>query len=159
MDIYIIPGQNVDQIWAANPLPGTVFHYAAGLYQTAGWQWSGFKTARSGQQHLGAGIGKTIIQIINVTPGPANGIIFGSDWDWVSNFLLSDMTLDLNCSIKATAGFGIWGGDTITIQRVEFINFGSPIVGQECFPCYVFGPGRYPPEYLHDIVFDSCPTI
>ena|SRR5271165_1688460 len=156
MDIYISPNQSLDQVLAENPNPGVTFRYSPGLYTTAGWQWNGLKTARIGQSHIGSGIGKTIIQLVGVTLGTDNGVIFGADWNWVSGFTVSDMTLDLNCSIKATAGVGIWGGDTIKIQRVEFINFGSPISGVECFPCHIFGPSRIPPTTLHDIVIDAC---
>lgn len=156
MDVQVTEFDDLDTVWTQYSGQPVTFHYAPGLYQTKGWQWTGLKTAQPNQAHLGSGIGKTVIQLVGVTPGTSDGAIFGSDWQWVNNFKVQDMTLDLNTSIKATAGIGIWGGSNISITRVEFINFGSPVLGKECFPCYVFGPPRQVASIMQNIVFDSC---
>ena len=60
------------------------FHYAAGTYQTLGYSWQVRTTANPGCKHFGAGMDKTIIQLVGAQPG-ANGVIFGSDADYLTD--------------------------------------------------------------------------
>src|SRR6266481_1922788 len=45
----------------------TIFHYAAGTYQTTGYHYLTRKSAGTNCQHLGAGMDQTVIQLVGAT--------------------------------------------------------------------------------------------
>jgi len=119
----------------------TIFHYAPGTYRTTGYHFRLLQSAGPNCKHYGAGIDKTIIQLVGASDPSTDGIIFASDFDAVADgFEVQDMTLDCNAAGNPTFvnGLGAVGavdtqGSNILIKGVKVINFGTSRVGTECF--------------------------
>ncbi len=117
------------------------FHYTAGTYQTLGYKFQLRKTANVGCKHFGAGMDKTIIQLVGAQPG-ANGVIFGSDADYLTDgFELHDMTLDCNAvhnavyTNRSAACHAVnTAGNDLLLTGLKVIGFGTGGSNIECFP-------------------------
>lgn len=124
--------------------PNCTFHYAAGTYQTYGYYWRQRSTANKGCKHFGAGVDKTIIQLVGAADGPA-GVIFGADGDkLMDGFELHDMTLDCNAVHNArytnhiaACTAVLMGGSDVLLDNLKIIGFGTGSTNVECFPVYV----------------------
>jgi hypothetical protein len=145
--------------------PNCTFHYAPGTYQTLGYYWRVRSTANKGCKHFGAGIDKTVIQLVGAGFGP-EGCIFGADSDaLMDGFEVHDLTLDCNAvhNARYTNGFSSCtavnvGGNDILIDGVKVIGFGTGNGKIECFAVYV-GPQLVPPSgrtNFQNIVVQHC---
>jgi len=128
----------------------TIFHYAPGTYRTNGWLFRQRQSAGPNCKHYGAGIDQTIIQLVGANNSIYDGVIFGEDFDAISDgFEVQNMTLDCNAAgnPKFVNGQGAVGavntqGSNILIKDVKVINFGTSQVGTECF-VVIIDPGSY----------------
>ena len=145
----------------------TNFHYAIGTYQTTGWKFSQTQTANPGCKHFGAGVDKTILQLVNASGGQLGGVMFGIDYDGESDgFELHDMTLDCNApgNPQFTGGQGIVAavsvqGNNILLDNLKVIGFGTGKAGLECFPVFIFaGQGHAGKHYTNVRVTNSLFT-
>ena len=163
----------LDAIWALhmwqgsdNPSTSVTFVYAPGLYQTKGGNAdTGPNTICSGNYHIGAGIDKTIIQLVGSSSPTADGVVFLTAAPHeVIGWGCRDLTIDCNAvnqpkwtgaggsigAISSTAGYNI------TIQRVKTINFGTATPRNECFPVLIYPKPGQSNISMHNIVIDSC---
>lgn len=138
--------------------PDCVFHYGPGVYETYGWLFRSRKTAGTGCKHYGAGIDRTVIRLIGAGNGPADGVVFASDFDRrADGFELHNLTIDCNASAQPkwregparfVAGVNTRGSN-ITIKKVKIVRFGTRSVGTECFPVFVA-------PYKLQGIFEDC---
>ena len=161
----------LDAIWAAqmggHSAASTItFHYLPGLYQTKGHNFVGnIQTFQPGNIHQGSGMGNTI-QLVGSSSATNDGQIFGNDTQllWVNTWGCYDMTLDANAvnQPKWTGAGGaincilMGGGQNVTIQRVRFINFGTPTLGSECFPCGMTTNAQSVAQSVDNNLIDHC---
>lgn len=128
---------------------GFTFHYAAGTYQTHGYRFQQRETAFPGCRHFGAGIGKTVIQLVNASEPVKDGVIFQCDYNHrVDGFEIHDLTLDCNWAHNPMflRGLSVLGavnvnGSNVLLQNVKIIGFGTRTPRSECFPVFVY-PGH-----------------
>ena len=162
----------LDAIWALymwqgsdTPTTSVTFVYAPGLYQTKGYYFQTRRTMLSGNHHIGSGIDVTTIQLVGASDRTNDGLIFAHDYNrFVTNWSCTNMTLDVNATNNpkwtgAGGAMGAIGGPTCTsilVQNVKVINWGTPTVGSEDFPVYVFANGAFNNLVMTNIVIDSC---
>lgn len=141
----------------------TVFHYASGVYSTAGYH---FLSGNAGTNcvHLGAGIDKTIIRLVADSGGDNEALIFGVDYDRTcSGFQVTDMTLDCNAANYPTftqggpqpAAINVQGNN-ILIKSVKVIGFGSGQRGTECFPVSSHPGQPFAGQSFSNIHVENC---
>jgi hypothetical protein len=128
---------------------GAHFHLAAGTYQTYGWvdhfNQQGQNTVFNNTTVIGAGMGQTIIQMVNSVSRALDGNLIGNEFnDWVTNFKLQDVTLDCNGANQPKAAThlgqlsGIQArGESCAFLRVEIIGFQTFQAGVENFVAYM----------------------
>jgi hypothetical protein len=142
----------------------TIFHYAAGTYQTRGWSFRTRKSAGTNCQHVGAGVDQTVIQLVGAIGPTQDGIIFGTDYDGTADgFEVQNLTLDCNAlgNPKFTNHLGAIGaintaGSNILIRQIKVIGFGTSLNGVECLPI-LFAPGpALSWRSFNNISIDSC---
>jgi hypothetical protein len=142
----------------------TIFHYAVGTYQTTGYSFRTRKSAGTNCQHFGAGVDKTVIQLVGAVGPTQDGIIFGSDYDATADgFGLQNLTLDCNAlgNPKFTNHLGEIGaintaGSNILIRNIKVINFGTSLRGVECFVLTIIPGPALSYRSFDNIVVDSC---
>ena len=142
----------------------TVFHYAAGTYQTRGWHYRTRKSAGTNCKHYGSGVDQTVIQLVGANDLTQDGIIFGSDYDATADgFEVQNLTLDCNASgnPKFTNHLGAVGaistnGSNILIRGVKVIGFGTSRVGAECFVVFAYPGPALSWRSFSNFTVDSC---
>jgi hypothetical protein len=142
----------------------TNFHYAAGTYQTTGWKFSQAQTANPGCKHFGAGVDKTIVQLVNSSGGQSGGIIFGIDYNrQADGFELHDMTLDCNApgNPQFTGGQGAVTaisvqGNNILLDNLKVTGFGTGKQGLECFPIFIFAGAGQSGKHYSNVRVTNC---
>jgi hypothetical protein len=142
----------------------TIFNYLPGTYQTKGWLQVTRQSANSGVQHFGAGIDQTIIQLVGASAAINDGTIFGNDYNVRSdNFGLHFLTLDCN-AINQPKWLGAPGGisaisvmgNNLIFEHVKIINFGTSLLGAECFPAYINAGSGFSSTTFSNILMASC---
>ena len=157
--------------WQGSDHPSTsiTFIYAPGTYQTRGWDFQQRETMLSGNYHVGAGRGQTIIQLVGAYQLTADGTVFAADGHWTSYWGVSNLTIDCNAQknlkftsgLGAVAAIGAAGADNCTVSNVEVINFGTGHVTVECFPISFFAnsiAGTMTNIYVENCLFDHPAT-
>jgi hypothetical protein len=140
------------------------FHYAAGTYQTHGYHFQKRDTANPGCRHLGAGIGKTVIQLVGASDSAKDGDIFQCDYNHrVDGFEIHDLTLDCNWAQNPMflRGLGALGavnvnGSDVLLQNVKIIGFGTRTPKAECFPVFIYPGHDFTGQQFHDVRIINC---
>lgn len=146
--------------------------YSAGTFQTLGWKFSTRQTVYSGNQHIGAGIGNTIIQLTGAAATTADGVIFARDQpsgissptNTIQNWGCNGITFDCAATSQpkwASPGGAVNAiitpaGSNIVIQNCKFINWGTSLLGSEAFPCAIQGASGQQNFLMQDCLIDSC---
>jgi hypothetical protein len=149
----------------------TIFRYAVGTYQTTGFRSRTRKSAGTNCQHYGAGVDKTVIQLVGAAGPTQDGIIFGCDYDATADgFELHDLTLDCNAPGNPKFRDGLGGvtavnvvGNNMLFSNLKIEHFGTAKRGVECFPFISFaGPGHVGAQFqsvrLENSVFTEPAT-
>jgi hypothetical protein len=124
----------------------TVFHYAAGTYQTRGWHYRTRNTAGANCKHYGSGMERTVIRLVGTNDPTHDGAIFGSDYHATADgFELQNLTLDCNAPGNSKFRDRIGAVSAVNVVRsnmlfsnlkVEKFDTGQREV--ECFPLLSF---------------------
>jgi hypothetical protein len=140
------------------------FHYAAGTYQTHGYRFQERETANPGCRHLGAGIGKTVIQLVAASDPAKDGDIFQCDYNHrVDGFEIHDLTLDCNWAHNPMflRGLSVLGavnvnGSNVLLQNVKIIGFGTRTPKAECFPVFIYPGHDFTRQQFHNVRIINC---
>jgi len=163
--VFLTPQSNIDLVWSRYAsISDVTFQYSPGVYLTKGANSLTNATMHSNQHHIGAGSGQTVFRLIGSAQGVFDGRIFASWGTWISNWSCQGITLDINAANQPKwlvnqgklAGIECWGGNNISLEDVEFINFGTSIKGVECFPCGFFSINESSPLVQDYITIDHC---
>ncbi|HTD16741.1 MAG TPA: hypothetical protein VK673_16270 [Chthoniobacterales bacterium] len=142
----------------------TVFHYAAGTYQTRGWHYRTRKSAGTNCKHYGSGMDQTVIRLVGANDLTQDGVIFGSDYDATADgFEVQSLTLDCNASgnprftngLGATAAIST-NGSNILIRGIKVIGFGTSRVGVECFVVFIYPGPALNWRSFNNVILDHC---
>ncbi len=142
-----------DAIMGSIP-PDRVIHLFPGHYETEGHAFGRGYRVKRGWKIRGAGMGLTVLRLVNASQAGDRYAVFGSGYDGqVNGCEISDLTIDCNLEgqpAPVCAGAIALNGSDIRIERVHAIGWGSRTRGMECFVIF---------ESAHPLVGDSTNNL